>query len=260
MVFGAASSRSWDTTLLGREATHTIGVQLRHDRLDPVGLYSTVERRRTATTQESVVRQTSVGLYAESAVQWTPWLRSVAGLRGDRFDFKVRSSIPANSGSTSAAIASPKLSLIFGPWSKTEFFVNAGRGFHSNDARGTVAQVSAKNPALAAPRVDALVRSEGAELGLRSEIVPGLQSSLALWQLRLASELLFVGDAGETEPNRASKRYGIEWNNHFVAKPWLLFDADLSISRARFDCSREPDGELLKCVSAGGCRSRRTGR
>ena len=87
-VFGAASSRSWVTTLLGREATHTIGVQLRHDRLDPVGLYSTVERRRTATTQESVVRQTSVGLYAESAVQWTPWLRSVAGLRGDRFDFK----------------------------------------------------------------------------------------------------------------------------------------------------------------------------
>ena len=83
-----------------------------------------------------------------------------------------------------------------------------------------------------------MVRSRGAELGLRTELVPGLQSSLSLWTLRLASELLFVGDAGETEPSRASKRYGIEWNNHYTATPWLLLDADLAVSRARFT---EPD-------------------
>jgi outer membrane receptor protein involved in Fe transport len=124
----------------GRDSTTTVGLQVRHDRLDPVGLYGTVARERMATTQESVVRQTSVGLYAENATQWTPWLRSVAGLRGDRFDFKVASSIDANSGSRSASIASPKLSLIFGPWAKTEYFANYGHGFHSNDARGTTAR------------------------------------------------------------------------------------------------------------------------
>ena len=185
------------------------------------------------------MRQTSGGVYGEAATQWAPWLRSIVGLRADRFEFKVGSSIAANSGSKSASIASPKLSLIFGPWNKTEFFSNTGYGFHSNDARGTVATVATKDPnGPAINPVDPLVRSKGFDLGTRTEIVPGLQSSLALWALKLDSELLFVGDAGETEPSRASKRYGVEWNNHYVATPWLLLDADLSASRSRFT---EPD-------------------
>ena len=237
--FGLAASRRWNTQLAGRDSTVTLGVQLRHDRLDPVGLYSTVARQRVATAQESTVRQTSVGIYGESATQWTPWLRSVAGLRVDRFDFNVASSIAANSGDRSASIASPKLSLILGPWAKTEYFINAGYGFHSNDARGTVASVAAKDPSgPAISSVNPLVRSKGAEIGLRTEIVPGLQSSLSLWALKLDSELLFVGDAGETEPSRASRRVGIEWNNHYIATNWLLLDADLAVSRARFT---EPD-------------------
>ena len=238
-VFGLATSRTWNTRFAGKDSSNTIGLQLRHDRLDPVGLYSTVARVRAATTQESVVRQTSVGVYAENTTQWTPWLRSVAGVRADRFDFKVRSSISANSGDRNASIASPKLSLIFGPWAQTEFFANYGFGFHSNDARGAVATVAAKDPTgPAISPVNPLVRSKGGELGVRTEIVPGLQSSLSLWALKLDSELLFVGDAGETEPSRASRRYGIEWNNHYVANKWLMLDADLAFSRSRFT---EPD-------------------
>jgi len=245
-VYGLATSRSWNLRLGGFDTVNTIGLQARHDRLDPVGLYATVARQRTTTTQESEVRETSVGIYAENATQWLPWLRSVAGLRGDRFDFKVDSSIAENSGRTRAGLGSPKLSLIFGPWAKTEYFVNYGYGYHSNDARGTTATVAAKpdpdtgiRPAV--ERAVPLVRSKGGELGLRTEIVPGLQSSLALWQLRLGSELVFVGDAGETEPSRASRRRGIEWNNHYRATPWLLIDADLAISRARFT-GPDPEG------------------
>ena len=238
-VFGMAASRSWDTRLAGRDSTNTVGLQVRHDRLDPVSLYSTVARQRVATTQESTVRETSVGLYAENATQWTPWLRAVAGWRGDQFNFQVDSSIAANRGSRSANIASPKFSLIFGPWAKTEYFINYGYGFHSNDARGTTATVAAKDPnGPAIAPVDPLVRSKGGEVGLRTEFIPGLQSSLALWALKLDSELLFVGDAGETEASRSSKRYGVEWNNHYSATKWLLLDADLAVSRARFT---EPD-------------------
>ena len=243
-VLGLATRRSWNTPFGGRDSTSTLGLQLRHDRLDPVGLYSTVAREPAAVIQQSEVRQTSVGVYAENATQWAPWLRSIAGLRGDRFAFDVNSSIAANSGSQTASIASPKLSLIFGPWNKTEYFANYGWGFHSNDARGTAARVAAKDPTVAVPPVSALVRSKGGELGLRTELVPGLQSSLALWALKLDSELLFVGDAGETEPSRASKRYGIEWNNHYIAKPWLLLDADLSLSRARFTAPDATDPTL----------------
>ncbi len=234
-VLGLSISRSWNTPLAGRDSTTTIGLQLRHDRLAPVGLYRTIARERVATTQQSTVRQTSIALHAENAVQWTPWLRSVMGVRADRLDVDVRSSIAANSGARSAGIASPKLSLIFGPWAKTEVFVNYGHGFHSNDARGAVATVAAKDPTgPAIAPVNPLVRSKGGELGLRTELVPGLQSSLSVWALALDSELLFVGDAGETAPSRASKRYGVEWNNHVVVSQWLLLDADLAVSRARF--------------------------
>lgn len=240
-VFGFALSRSWDGQLAGRAMTNTLGVQMRHDRLAPVGLYSTVARTTTGVIQESRVRQTSVGLYGENSVQWTPWLRSLAGLRIDRFQFDVASSIAANSGDTADHIASPKLSLVFGPWADTEYFVNYGQGFHSNDARGTTARLTAKG-GLPADPVDALVRTRGGELGVRSEVLPGLQSSLALWTLKLDSELLFVGDAGETEPNRASRRSGIEWNNRWTPRPWLLLDLDVALSRARFT-DRDPAGD-----------------
>jgi len=45
---------------------------------------------------------------------------------------------------------------------------------------------------------------------------------------------VFAGDAGATKPSRASRRSGIEWNNHYVVAPWLLFDLDIAASRARY--------------------------
>jgi hypothetical protein len=79
-----------------------------------------------------------------------------------------------------------------------------------------------------------LVRAKGAEIGARSEIIPNLQSSLAFWYLTLASELVFSGDTGTTEPSRPSKRIGVEWSNHYTPRPWLLLDVDLAWTRARF--------------------------
>jgi outer membrane receptor protein involved in Fe transport len=82
--------------------------------------------------------------------------------------------------------------------------------------------------------VTPLVKTRGMETGLRSEPLPGLQTSLALWRLRMDSELVFSGDAGDTAPSRGSRRHGIEWNNHYVAARWLLLDLDAAWSRARY--------------------------
>jgi hypothetical protein len=232
-VFGLEASRRWDTTLGGHDASNTIGIELREDRLDPVGLYNTTARVRTSTVQESTVDESSAALYAENATTWSPVFRTVAGLRFDHYNFDVGSSIPQNAGTRSASIFSPKLSLILGPWDKTEYFVNAGTGFHSNDARGTTETIAPREGTPAQP-VNPLVRSIGGELGLRTEAIPNLQSSLALWILKLDSELVFSGDAGDTEPSRASRRYGVEWNNHYIASKHVLLDADLAWSHARY--------------------------
>ncbi|GGC67823.1 TonB-dependent receptor [Undibacterium terreum] len=231
-MLGFNMSQAWDKQLAGLEMQNRIGLQVRYDKLSPVGIYNTLAQQRISTIRQDEVKESSAGLYAENIIQWLPKLRTVAGVRYDAYRFDVNSSVAGDSGKVSDHIVSPKLSLIFGPWDKTEYFINYGTGFHSNDARGTtqtrLPDGGASNP------VTPLVKTRGGELGVRTEIIPGLQSSLALWRLDIDSELLFVGDAGETEPSRASRRTGIEWNNHYIAAPWLLFDLDLAISRARY--------------------------
>ncbi len=233
-VVGGSASQSFATPFGGFDSTTTLGTSLRMDRLDPVGLYQGLAGQRIATVQESQVRENLFGLYAENSTAWTPTFRTLLGARYDRVDVDVRSSNADNSGQHSADLTSPKLSLILGPWNKTEYFVNIGSGFHSNDARGMTARVAPKEGTPIDP-APALVRTNGSELGLRTEAIPGLQSSLALWQLNIGSELVFSGDAGDTGASGASRRTGIEFNNHYRATPWLLLDADIAVSRAEFN-------------------------
>jgi outer membrane receptor protein involved in Fe transport len=233
-VYGLGAAHEWVHALGPFESRSEIGLQLRHDRVQ-VGLFNTREREILSTTREDEVEETSIGVYGQSAIEWTPWLRSVAGLRADHFRFNVNSlTLAANSGRTRDSLVSPKLAVVLGPWAKTEFFVNAGRGFHSNDARGTTARFDPKDPTTAVDSVPGLVASRGFELGMRTEAIDGLQTSLAAWRLDFDSELVYIGNAGATEASAPSRRYGIEWNNRYTPNGWLLFDADLAWTHARF--------------------------
>ncbi len=234
-VYGLNASRAWQ---MGDGLRTEVGAQLRHDRIR-VGLFDTQARRILATTREDDVVQTQAALHAQAAWQAAPWLKAIAGLRADSARFRVDSLkgdaiAAANSGRASDEQLSPELSLVLGPWAKTEFFVNAGRGLHSNDARGTTAHRDPKTGDPVDP-VPGLVPQRGWELGLRTEAMPGLQSSLALWRLRSASELVYVGDAGATEASGASTRRGIEFNNRWMPSRHWLIDADLAWTHARFD-------------------------
>ena len=199
-----------------------------------MGLYLTEGRERRSTIREDAVQRFGLGFYAEQQVQATDWLRVIAGLRYDSANFNVDSDLDANSGSASDSITSPKLSFVFGPWAETEFFVNAGRGFHENDARGTTISVDPADGVTAADRVNPMVRASGAEVGVRTAILPYTQLALTAWMLDLDSELLYVGDAGATEANRASDRHGIELGVYVTPTEWLTLDADLAWSHARF--------------------------
>ena len=217
---------------LGLESENTFGVQLQTDNIFN-GLLNTKARQTIGVTRQDHIVESSAGLYAENATKWTPWLRSVAGLRVDGYRFKVKGDNQLNAGTATDSAVNPKLSLVFGPWAKTEFYVNAGSGFHSNDARGTTIRVDPKTGE-AADRVTPLVRSKGAEIGLRGNWSPGLQTSLSVYQLDFASELLFVGDAGTTEASRPSRRVGFELANYYKLSNWLTVDADVAFARARF--------------------------
>ena len=110
--------------------------------------------------------------------------------------------LAANSGNTSAFLASPKAGVVFGPFDKTEFYLNGGFGYHSNDARGAAITVNPTDPTQPIAAVPLLVQSKGAEIGVRSQAIKGLDTSLAVFLLDFNSELLFVGDAGTTVSSR----------------------------------------------------------
>ncbi|WP_341888742.1 TonB-dependent receptor [Variovorax sp. YR752] len=233
---------SWASDWFGREGENQAGVQIQSDNIHNA-LLNTRARQTLSDVRRDHIVETSVGAWFENAVRWTPTFRSVAGLRADHYRFDVRSDLAANSGQRSASVLSPKLSLVFGPWAKSELYVNLGRGFHSNDARGTVIRTDPKSGDPAEP-VTPLARSKGYELGLRTSPLPGLQTALSVYGLDLDSELVFVGDAGTTEAGRPSRRIGFELANYYKLDDWLTLDADLAFARARFRDSA-PEGNRI---------------
>jgi len=234
-IVGGQVVKGWTQSLFGRDSITEVGLQLRNDAIH-VGLLNTQNRIPFATVSDDLVNLTAAGVYAQNSTSWSNWLRAVVGLREDDIAMNMNSlAIPQNTGNASGSKLSPRLSLIFGPWYKTEYFVNAGRGFHSNDARGVIDKIDSTTGAPAVP-VPALVGSVGKEVGLRTEAIPGLQSSLALWSLNSDSELVYNADSsiGSTTPNGASNRHGLEWNNHMIVNRWLLLDANLAWTHARY--------------------------
>jgi hypothetical protein len=166
--------------------------------------------------------------------------RSVAAIRGDIDYFDVTSlSNPTNSGTSFSSLPSPKLSLIFGPWAKTEFYVQGGFDFHSNDGRGTtqtVEPISGDNPNPTPSKpIPGLVQTKGGEVGVRTLAIPHTQSTLSLWYLYSDSELQQDGDTGSTVASKSpSNRYGLELSNYYKPTPYLAFDLDYAKSIARF--------------------------
>ena len=204
---GGALSASREVLLAGLESTFTAGVQARYDVVD-VDLIRTTQREPLAVDRRDHVRETSVAGYLNAATHWTPWLRSVIAVREDFYDGNDRAIVGGVSGSEHAALFQPKGSLKLGPWAKTELYLSAGRGFHSNDVRaGPVDDGDGTRDYRRSPL---LVRSTGYEIGARTSAIRGLTAAATLFRIDFDSELTYNADAGATEAGRPSRRTGIE--------------------------------------------------
>jgi hypothetical protein len=210
-----------------------------------------------ATTERGNFTDMIGSAFWENKIQWAKKFRSVLALRGDEGKYVVTSlayptdmiTLPdgtattvnaANSGSATKFLPSPKASLIVGPWANTEFYLQGGFSFHSNDARGSTQVVEPVSPDYPypntiMPKISPLVEQKGGEIGVRTVAVPHLQSTLSLWYLRSNSELTQDGDTGGTSPSeQSSNRYGLEWANYYTPTGHLSFDFDVADSRAQF--------------------------
>lgn len=243
-VLGGQVRRDWyvgDATAGGE---FSVGAQVRQDRIGTLGLYTTESRMRTLTVRTDRVVESAAAVFAEVHGAWHTWLRPMLGLRYDRLAAQVSPLAGTynldNGGSARAGRFSPRAGVVLGPVNlpvATEFYANWGEGFHSNDARGATSRRSPFD-GQAIASVPLLVRARSAELGMRSTLRPGWTTTLSVWRMRLASELVFVGDEGVTEPRGGSSREGIEWTHQVDGVGGWQMDASLALSRARF---QDPD-------------------
>ena len=236
-IFGAQASHVMPNKIGALDGVLTFGAQWRSDRIGEVGLYNTEARQRLSTVRDDKVSEDLFSVYAQQLVYLSDRWRGYVGLRGDTLRYNVQGREPVygplNSGKGHDSLASPKAGLIFTLTPEHEFYLNAGVGFHSNDVRGAAISVDPQT-GQAADRVPALVKGKGAEVGWRFQPNEDLTTTVALWKLDLDSELVYVGDAGSTEPGRASSRRGIEATLKWRLNSAFRFQVDAALSRARF--------------------------
>ncbi len=175
-----------------------------------------------------------VGVYAQNTTHFTPWLRTILGLREEYETAFDHSFISGFQGNTDQALFQPKGSLILGPWWQTEAYLSAGRGFHSNDVRGVFETVSIEGVPVTAGHTPLLAPATSYEVGLRSNFVPKLSTQIAVFQEDFSSELAYDQDQGQDDASAPSRRQGIEVSAQYRPFPWAELNTDLAFSHARY--------------------------
>lgn len=254
-IYGLMASHESETEIAGHKFSPHLGVEVRFDDIGKVNLFNTVSRTRTNTIRKDQVKELSLSLFGEAEITVTKQLRATIGLRWDYYDFEVAARNSVNSGSDHDSLLQPKFGLAYAFGNGLETYANYGIGFHSNDVRGAVLSVDPVTNAPAQP-IDTLVKAEGAEIGMRMNLLrQDLKITFAGFWLELDSELLFVGDSGTSEPNEATRRYGLELVSFWSITDWMVLDAAFTKTEARFkglpdDQDQVPDAHGIT-ASAG---------
>jgi outer membrane receptor protein involved in Fe transport len=262
-LYGGRADYRQELAIAGLAVVNRFGGEVRYDDIDEVGLYKTRGRTRLGPVRSDRVDEWNTGIYAENQISWNDNVRTVLGARYDYFDFDVNNLVERNIydidlGGNSGKAHDDKLalkgSLIYTFNAEWETYLSAGQGLHSNDARGTTAAVDPIDGNAVAP-VDPLVDSLGYEVGIRGFWSERLNTSVALWDLDLDSELLFVGDAGNTEASRGSQRQGLEVSSYYrLTDQWTL-DLEYAYTDSKFtDYAPEGDhipGAIEQVVQTG---------
>jgi len=251
-TFGGEASLTLDHQFGAIDNDLVLGVQARRDSAY-IDRRHTLARRVLATCSEEQadgatlqvpatngacnadnVRLLDLGPYVEDTTRWTPWLRTIIGLRDEYYRASDHSLVSGFRGTGHQSLLQPKGSVVVGPFFQTELYVSAGRGFHSDDVRGVFGTVPLQGVPGQAGKTPFLAQATGEEIGLRTNIVPRLNIQVAVFQEDFRSELTYNADAGQDEASAPSRRQGIEVSGEYHPFRWLELNADLAFSKARY--------------------------
>lgn len=240
LLFGGSLLRKGAFDFLGLQAASLVGAEARYDDVQELNLFNTRSRVRYDSVREDDAQELSLSAYAESEFMVSEKLRLTTGLRVDYIRFDVEALRPQNSGSDNDALLQPKFGLAYRLADSLEFYANYGHGFHSNDVRAAVNRIDPITGEDTEAQ-DILVEGRGGEIGFRYDNLRGFNVTLTAFELATDSELVFVGDAGTTEPSDPTRRSGVELNAFYSINDRLVID--FSAARASGHFRGLPDGE-----------------
>lgn len=227
-----------------------LGMDVRHDNIGDVSLSATTKRDVREVLIRHKVEETGLGIFLQNNHNWTNTFRTQIGARIDYLQADVENRLTGEKSDANDSMVSPKFNAIYSATETTHIFFNYGQGYHSNDARGFSEGSRATNG-----KADVFARSEGADIGVQSQLTDTLQLAASLWWLTLDSELVFVGDNGETEASDKSERKGVEASIFWQPQSWLIIDSDVALSQARLQPSGQSDqyipGAIERVFSLG---------
>ncbi|WP_241659579.1 TonB-dependent receptor [Sphingomonas glacialis] len=224
----------YDTAFVDRKHTRGRTTTLDYCNLQqddgPILTYAAVNGYCTADR----VHMLDIAPYVQNTLHWTPWLRTIVGLREEYYRASDVSFVTGTRGRGDQWLAQPKASVAVGPFAKTELYASYGRGFHSNDVRGVYGTVPAVGTPLASGSTPLLAQTTGFEIGIRSNIIPRLSLQLAVFQQDFDSELRYNADTGQDEAGAPSRRTGLEVSGQYHPFRWLELNADLAFAKPRY--------------------------
>ncbi len=265
-ILGLNTEYEFEQLIYSMQSTTTFGGGFRSDDI-AVSLWHSPNRRRLTEKVNSGIIERNLFLWVQEELIINSQLRLQLGLRGDYFTFNVEdhldtlsdatTNLPHASGYAQEAMLNPKFNLVYSPLHLTDVFLNFGTGFHSNDARDVVIERTISDLArtfrhqgLNATQINerltqlnfdpaqsgirTLPRAIGAEIGARQQFWNRFNIGIAGWLLDLDEELVFVGDAGETEISGKSRRIGIDIEARAQILSWLWADTDVNLSSGKF--------------------------
>jgi hypothetical protein len=231
--YGSSGYRFLGKTFFPANWDIRIGYEVQYDNVQKLNLFQTASRKRLNTLKSDTVTVASFSMYIENELLVSDIARIRFGYRMDHHRFDIESTIVQNSGSQSEMLGQPKFSVAYPLSDGFELYLGWGKGFHSNDARGTTINIDPISEELVSS-VNVFASGKGSEIGFRFEKDESFNIAINYFHLDLDSELVFVGDAGTTEPTDGSRRSGIEFSSFWELAPGLAIDLSGSSTDGKY--------------------------
>jgi hypothetical protein len=208
-----------------------MGIQFRGDATNNSELSHTKDRYTTLQIFKlGNITEMSASAFFNETIRLNDHFSANAGLRFDQFYYTYNNKLPSDTSFQGAGIykvndrsLNPKLSLFYHQNENLEFYLNLGKGFHSNDARAVVAE----NGTMSLPG------AYGTDLGSVFKPATDLIINAALWYILLDQEFVYGGDGGTVDFSGKTRRVGFDFSARYQPIQYLFFDLDLNYAHGR---------------------------